>query len=158
MTKKILVPAIALAIGSSIALGGTYARAQSESTNYYPPIVQKVADKFGLNVNDVQKVFDQERAEHKSIMVNRLEGRLAQLVSEGKLTETQKNALLQKHKQLLEQKKAGLESLRNMTPEERKAKHEKMNAEWQAWTKENGIDPSILGGKFGPVMKFRHMM
>ncbi|EKE14601.1 MAG: hypothetical protein ACD_12C00399G0002, partial [uncultured bacterium] len=61
------------------------------NTNY-PPIVTKIAQKFNLNVSDVQTVFDDDRDERRAEMFARFSDKLDELVSSGEITASQKEA------------------------------------------------------------------
>ena len=71
--------------------------ASAQEAPDYPPIIQKLADRFGLNVEEVQDVFEEERAEHHAQMLDSFEDRLSQAVTDGKITEEQKQKILDKH-------------------------------------------------------------
>lgn len=141
MNKKILIPTFAiaaLAVASAVGLNIAHA----EDTNTYPPLVQKLAERFGLNQSDVQSVFDEERADHHAQMQQNINDRLSQAVADGVLTEDQKNALIQKF-------------------EEKQNEREQNHEEMQTWLKDQGIDMSKLGsyiGFGGHGMGHWHMM
>lgn len=82
---------IALVLASSLALAGataTFAATTTTATANQTPadpvhhIVQDIADTFHVDATDVQKVFDSERSQAEA-------DRLAQAVTDGKLTQTQ---------------------------------------------------------------------
>src|SRR3989344_1310095 len=99
MTKKTILPTM-LVLGVIMLglLSVSYVSAQE--TGNYPPIVQKIAEKFGLNESDVQAVFDEERDERHAEMQARWKERLDDLVNEGKITSKQKQALIDKHEEM----------------------------------------------------------
>src|SRR3989338_237342 len=89
-----------LAVGVAGMLGfGAYAYAASDS-GLHQPMVQKIAERFGLNQDDVQKVFDEEHQARKAEMETKFNERLSQLVADGKLTEEQKQAIIAKRAEL----------------------------------------------------------
>jgi hypothetical protein len=59
-------------------------------------IVQRLAQKFGLQETEVQAVFDEVHQERHQKMKQDMENRLNQAVQEGKITESQKQAILDK--------------------------------------------------------------
>lgn len=131
--------------------------AQNASTQH-SSLVEKIASTFGLNTSDVQAVFDQERTERRKEMQKKYEEQLTQYVSEGKITEQQKQLILDKHQEMQAQHQAKRESLQNMTDSERKAaiaanraNREEQKTELEQWANQNGIDMQyILGfGKRG---------
>ncbi len=63
------------------------------------------------------------------------ENHLNQAVKDGKLTEEQKNKIIEKHKQNIEWRK----SLKDMTPEQRREAIKQHREEMKKWAEENGI-------------------
>ncbi len=135
--KKILVYSfIAVATVGILATGVMGVGAEGIG-NDYPPIIEKLAERFNLNVDEVKGFFDENRGE-------RMQERLA----EAGLTEDQIEALQAKKEELREEHG----SLQDLSPEERRVKMQEMREEMKAWAEENGIDLSVLGGfggKFG---------
>lgn len=120
-----------------------------DSTSSHDTLIQKIATKFGLNADDVQEVFDEHRKDMQSQMIVKNEERLTKLVSDGKITEAQKQIILKKQTELQSQRGSNKNSLKDKTPEERKTLMEQHKTEMNAWAKENGIDPQYLFGGFG---------
>lgn len=137
---KLLVPALAVFITGGALLGATGAYAQGNGTATYRPIAQKIADKFGLKVEDVQSVFDEERASHQAEFKQKYEERLTTAVTEGKITEAQKQLIIQKHTEMQTKMKENFDALKDLSPEERKTKMETERQELETWAEQNGID------------------
>lgn len=139
---------LALATAAIVAggiLSTTKVSAQTDSAdNYMSSLVQKIADRFGLNKDDVQAVFDEERKAHMQEMEATYEERLSQWVTDGKITEEQKNLILEKHKELLGNQEEMWHGMKDLTPEERRAKRDEKRAELENWAKENNIDLKYL--------------
>lgn len=139
MKKQLLVAAAIGTIGISAGLGtlGTTVLAQDSQT--YPPIVTNIAEKFNLQPDDVQEVFTETRE-------SKHEEKLAQLVTDGKITEEQKTYIEEHH----EEARAQVEKLK----EEGKTQdeiHDEMEATrdaFQTWLEDQGID-DVLGGPMG---------
>lgn len=119
-------------------------------------LVQKIADKFGLNKADVQAVFDQERADRQAEMQAKFEAQLTQDVTDGKITDAQKQLVLAKRKELESARQAEMQSLEGKTAEERQAamaaKKTARDAErtaLQNWATQNNIDVKYVFGGFG---------
>jgi len=91
--KKALIVSV---LAAGILVAGVTAVKADEDTSGYPPIVQRLVEKFGLNEADVKAVFDEERSARQAEMQARHEERLNQAVSDGKITEEQKQAILAK--------------------------------------------------------------
>lgn len=146
--KKMLFPVMALAVLAGGLLTVTGASAQ-DSSNPHDTIVQKIADKFGLNKDEVQKVFDEERTARQAEMEAKNAQRLDTLVSEGKITNEQKTLILNKQKELREKHQANRDNFEGKTPEEMKTQMESQKTELETWTKENGISIEyLMGNKF----------
>lgn len=158
MQKKFIIPVMILAIASTTLFGiaHTYAGSTPEQRAKYPAVVQKIADKFGLKVTDVQAVFDQDKVDRQTEMQAKFEEQLTQAVTDGKLTEAQKQAIIAKRSELKTKMQSGTlkgqpEGFKNMTETERKAALEQRKAEMEAqktdleaWAKENSIDLKYL--------------
>ena len=134
----------------TVLFGAINTSAQTSISDQSPmaSLVQKIADKFGLNKDEVQAVFDQNRQEHQAQMQAKSEEQLSQDVTDGKITEEQKQKILEKRQELQENRQSKMEEMRNMTAEERKAAMEKERQELENWVKENGIDHNYLMGGF----------
>ncbi|MCX8008770.1 MAG: hypothetical protein N3A54_03625 [Patescibacteria group bacterium] len=130
---------------TSIASGRVFAQ---ESTPQHPMtlLIQKIADKFRLNKNDVQAVFDEHHKEMRAVMFARWEEKLSQLVNEGKITQAQKTLILNKMKELAEKREANKTAWQNKTREEIREQMRKEREELEQWAKNNGIDPQYLIG------------
>jgi len=165
MKKYLVIPVLGLALLGFITYGTARAYAENRSGGY-PSIVQKLVERFGLNEEDVRSVFDENRTEHQQQMRADFEDRLSQFVSEGKVTEGQKQAILAKKEEMMANYK-GLKDLsfENLTHEERREEMETHREEMKTWAQENDIDlslfPLLLGGKGrcgsfgGPMFKNR---
>lgn len=153
--KKYLLPTIgAMVLVASITVGQV--RAQESSSG---ALAQTIAQKFGLDKTQVQSAIDQFRQTKFSTRQQRMKEaklkRLDTLVSLGKITSEQKDAILVQQAKLESQHPS--DSFKNMTPEERKKVFQAERAEIGAWAKIQGLDPRYvhmgLGlerGKFGP--------
>ncbi|EKD86122.1 MAG: hypothetical protein ACD_37C00459G0003 [uncultured bacterium] len=144
-----LFPVMALAVLAGGLLTVTNASAD-DSLNTHDTIVQKIADKFGLNKDEVQKVFDEERTARQAEMQTKNAERLDQLVKDGRITEAQKTLILNKQKELQAKHQANRDSFKDKAPGEMKTQMEAERTALEAWAKENGINIEYLhgGGKF----------
>lgn len=152
-SKKTLAVAIALGAVMIAGILGTGLTKAEEGGNY-PPIIQKLVERFNLNADEVQEVFNEVRGERHQEMQFRSEERLNQVVEEGKITEEQKGLILAKREEMRERQ----EEMKNLSFEERKAAREEHREEMENWAEENGIDleqlflfgPGGFRGHFGP--------
>lgn len=147
--KFLAVSVLALVM---VLLAGTYAvgNIRAEDLDNYPSIVQKIAERFGLNQEEVQGVFDEYREEKHTVMQTHFQDQLSQAVADGKITEEQKQAILAKKDEL----RAKHTELKSLTWEEKKEAMNALKTEIQAWAEENGIDPSFLFGMHGGYKGF----
>ncbi len=149
MKKLIIILVLALGL---LVFAST--KAYADNSDKYPPIIQKLVERFGLNEDEVKAVFDEAREEQHQQMQNRFEERLNQAVSEGEITEEQKQAILAKREEM----QANREEFKDLSPEERREKMEAHQEEMKKWAEENGLEldscPMFLGegprGGFGP--------
>lgn len=100
-------------------------------------LLDKIIAKFNLNQDEVEQVMTDYQSERRTQMQSQYEERLNQAVADGKITEEQKQLILEKHNQLQSQWDA--------ESNERQQHREEM----QAWAAENNIDLSYLGFGMG---------
>jgi len=137
----------------SVLLGayGLSAIAAETQTDYnFPPVIQKLVEKFNLDPAKVDEVLQEDRKEREAKRQAMIEERLDQAVKQGRITEKQKEAILAKRKEMQEK----FAALRDLSPEERREALKQLRDEMEKWAKENGIDTKwLLMGKgrgFGP--------
>lgn len=156
MKTKILLPAITVVITGIAAFGAMNSFAQT-TTDPQMSIIQKIAQKFGLNESDVKAVFDEERLAHQQKMQAKFEAKLTQAVTDGKITESQKKLIITKQAEIQKLHQADKDSMKNLTPEERKTKMNEERTALEKWAKENGIDIRYIffgmGHMHGPGME-----
>ncbi len=154
MNKKLLVMLGTVTILGMSVLGSGQVFAQESTTqNPVNSLVQKIADKFGLNKVDVQAVFTEHKSEMNTKHSALQKDRLSELVSERKITEAQKTLIINKQKELAEKRATNKGSLKDLGREEIRSKMEAEHAELEKWAKDNGIDLKYLMGTFGPGFK-----
>ena len=157
--KKSFIAAAALAtVGTAgiVGVSAVNAEANTSSTDPMSSLVDKLASKFNLNKTDIQKVFDESRAEHEAQHEAEQSARLQKLVDNGTITADQKTKIEAKFKELKASREANRDSMKDLTEDERKAKMDAERTSLEAWAKENGIDLTKLQGIFmgrGPGMK-----
>ena len=145
--KSLLVGGVLGTVGLS-SLAGIGAVSAATNSNGRSDLVDKIASTFSLNKDDVQKVFDEERAEHQAERKAKVSARLQKLVDKGAITAEQKTAIEAKLEEMRAKREAEHESMKDLTPAERKVKREQNKAEMEAWAKEQGIDLTKLKGIF----------
>lgn len=165
MTKfqKLTLPlaAFALVATGAIATYGYQSFAQNadpsqqeqiQQRNPIQNLVQAIAEKFNLNVSDVQQVFDDQHQQIETQHQQMLQNRLSQAVSEGKLTQEQADKLVTKMEDLHDSREANRDDFRSLTQEERQAQIDQQKQELEQWAQDNGIPTEFLpfGNFMGP--------
>lgn len=152
-TTVILLVVTVLVAGGAGLLVTRSARAENDFGKPFDSLVQKIADQFGLNQDEVQVVFDEHQAERRAEREKRREERqaereqkfaekLTEAVNNGEITEEQKQLILAKRAELENQNQAQKQNM------------EQKRLELEAWAEENGLENTgyLLGGfgqKFG---------
>ncbi len=116
------------------------------SQGKYSALVEKIAQKFGLKIDDVQTVFDETIKEKQAQMEASFESKLSQAVKDGKITEVQKQLILTKQQELQANRMANSNKYKNMTPVERKTAMQAQKQSLIDWAKQNNIDLQYLYG------------
>jgi len=109
------------------------------TTSGQQTLVDKIATKFNLKTEDVQKVFDEERAAHQTEKATQFKTKLDQAVKDGKLTQAQEDKLIAKQKELQAAHDANKDSMKDKTEAERKAAMEAERTAFKQWLTDNGI-------------------
>lgn len=149
MQYKLLVAILGLAM-----IAGTVGvvSAQAQTNDPGGSLVTRIADRFHLQEADVQAVFDEERAAHQQEMEVRFDDKLAKAVSSGKITEAQKQLIIEKRTELEQEMQTKRDEFKNMTPAQRQEVLSQHHQELKDWAEANGIDLKYLmpGPKDGP--------
>jgi len=143
MSKKVIIPTAVLVGLAAVGLFGI--KSIGAVGNGYSPLAEKIANRFGLNKNEVEAVFEEDRVQRQEEMKTRHEDRLNQAVSDGKITEEQKQAVIAKKAELQENR----QDMANLTDEERKQKMDEHRQEMETWAEENGVDLGLFMGQGG---------
>ena len=175
MSKKQGLAALAIALAvAGAGIGAVNAASdKSDETNPMSALVQAIADKFNLDKDDVQAVFDDQEetmqaeretqmAEMKEKMEQDFADKLAKAVEDGDLTQDQADLITDKRAELeaaREDNSKTMKEMKTMTEEERASQREEMQAQMddlKTWAEENGISEEYLpmlggmGGHGGP--------
>lgn len=152
ITSTVLAGVVALgASGISNVSAATPVQGTQVQTQMNPmsSLISAIAQKFNLNVSDVQKLFDEQHTQMESQRGTeqsaRITERLTQAVTQGKLTQSQADLLKAKQEEL----RVFHESLKGKTREECKAAMDKKIAELKEWAKANNIPDEFAN--FGPM-------
>lgn len=151
MKKPFVIAGLAATIGLA-GLGAGVAHAatsSSDSNNPMSSLVDAIATKFNLDKTQVQQVFDEQKTKMDAEREQEVKDELAQLVTDGKLTQAQSDAITTKRAELEKEREANRDSFKDKTAEERKSEMDTKRTELEQWAKDNGIDTQYLKYVFG---------
>lgn len=145
LTKKIVVPVVALGIITVAVLSSVSLVSAQRLDSGRDTLVNKISARFGLNEAEVEETFrefgmERGRERHEK-MGEILENRLGQAVENGNLTEAQRFVVMEKHEELEDR----MDDLYDLSPEDRREARADIHEEMEAWAKENGIDLGKMG-------------
>lgn len=147
--QKIAVGVVAGATVLTGLYGATVAQAATTTTDL-PPMIQGMAEKFGLNKAEVQSYVQESRAanrtERQAEREKVLTEKLSQAVSGGKITEAQKSTIWAKHEEI----QAKRADFMNLSREEKRVKMQELRTEMQNYLKSQGIDETVMPAPQGP--------
>jgi hypothetical protein len=106
----------------------------------YPPFVERLAERFDLDKDEVMDFLEELREERKAEMEARFEEKLDELVQDGEITSAQKEAILEKKEEL----EAFKEGLGDMTVSDAKGALKDLKEELKDWAEENDIEFKYL--------------
>lgn len=139
LKKKIILPSmLAIAVLAVGILAANPVLAQTSSG--YQTLVQEIADNFGLPEAEVRDVLDDYRDERKANIYAMVAERLNELELDGVITESQKDAILDKH----EETQNKIEELKHLSLAKKKARLYELRKELKTWATQNDIDFSLF--------------
>lgn len=151
MKKHLLVAGIATAVGITglTGVGIANAATTTSSTNPMSSLVDAISTKFNLNKTDVQKVFDEQRTKMQAERETEVKADVAQLVTDGKITQAQADKINAKRAELQKAHDAEEATEDSKTREDRKTEMDAKRTELETWAKDNGISTDYLKYIFG---------
>lgn len=156
-SKTLLLTGLAAAtvVGGTLFTSAVSAQTTRDGTG----LADAIAAKFNLKSEDVQTVIKdyrvQYKAEHEQQMQVKLNERLDQAVTDGKITAEQKELITTK----LAEVKSKMQELRDMTDKEaRKTAMDQLHSDLKSWAEANNIPTDLMGpmggvGKRGMMIK-----
>jgi hypothetical protein len=93
-------------------------------------MMQKLSEKLGLNQDEVKTAMEEIRTERQAEAKQQFETNLTQAVTDGKITQEQKEYILGKHNEIANQQQV-VSNLRQ---------------ELRTWAEQNNIDLPLMGG------------
>jgi polyhydroxyalkanoate synthesis regulator phasin len=141
--SALLAAGVTTVVGlSSLGVAGLASAATDTGSS---TLVDKIAQKFNLNKDEVQKVFDEQHEVRRAEMRQKRTDTIARAVKDGKISQEKADQLTAKLKEL----ESFMDGLKDKTHQER---HEAMKTkmdELRNWADENGIPDSLLRGPRG---------
>ena len=133
----ILITSLALlSIGGVACVGEINAQASEETKSEYPLLVERFAQKFDLDKDEIMDFLDELKEERIADAEDRFEERLDELVEDEKITGDQKEAILNKKEEL----KTFKEDMEDMTISEAREAIKDMHEELRDWAEENDLE------------------
>jgi hypothetical protein len=133
---------------ASVGIAGAHANTSGPKDS----LATKIADKFNLNKDDVQKVLVEHHKEMDQKRQERMQTRLDQAVADKKLTQEQADKIKAKLKELHENRP----DMSNKTTDERKTFMKEKKTELEKWAKDNNIPLEYLRLGHGPKGRHDH--
>lgn len=156
LRKPLLIAGVVGGVGlAGLSAGGMASAATNaqEDDNPASSLISRLATTFNLDEAKVEEVFEAERTEREAEHKQQLDTTLSQAVKDGKLTEAQKSAILQKRDELKNEREQNREAMQDKSDEERKAAMESRRTELQQWAESEGIPEEyqryVMGGHKG---------
>ena len=143
MKKSLITAGIIGSVAATGLTGVAIANAETstqKNTNPMSSLVNAIASKFNLNASDVQSVFDEQRAKMDEEREQEVKDEVAQLITDGKLTQEQADKINAKRADLKAERETQRTADQSQTEVERQADREKRKTELDTWLKDNSID------------------
>ncbi len=139
--KKVLIYSFVAVVAVGILIAGAVS-VQAQDNGNYPPIIQKLVERFNLNENEVREVIDENRQERYQRTQVNFEEKLDRLIANNQFNGEQKEAVMAKMNEMQEK----YEEFKNLPPEERCAEMREMKEGMKEWSEENEIKFGTLNG------------
>ena len=140
------------ALAGTAIFGVSLVHAQTDNNNRFSGLVAAIAKKFNLDQTQVQAVVtDYQNTERTQMEQKRQQmetDKLTKLVTDGKITETQKQAIITEMAAL--KAKYNPSNFKDLTADQRKTQMQTEKDEITAWAKANNIDKKYLMMGRGP--------
>jgi len=132
----ILITSLALlSVGGVACIGEINAQADEGTESGYPLLIEKFAERFDLDPDKIHDFFNELKEERVADAEDRFEEKLDELVEDEKITEDQKEAIIDKKEEL----RTFREELEDMTISEAREAMKDIHEELKDWAEENDI-------------------
>ena len=125
LKAKILIPIIALGVLATGATLWSTGVVKAQSNGSSGTMVQKLANKLGIDQSKVSSAMDQIQEERQAEMQAKMKTKLDAAVQAGTITQDQENAILAKQTEMQQ-------------------KREQERKDYQSWLSDNSLDESTL--------------
>lgn len=156
MKKQLAIAGLVAGIATAGVTGVGIANAATTSTSTTNPmssLVDALATKFNLNKTEVQAVFDAQRTQMEANREAEIKKEVAQLVTDGKITQAQADKINAKRAEMQKEREANKDTATTKTREEMKTEMQTRKSELEQWAKDNGISTDylryVMGGGHG---------
>lgn len=164
MNKPLVAAAVTGAVGVATVAGlgvasaattnsttGSTTNTSTTKTDPMSGLIDALVSKFNLKKADVQAVFDAQRSKMDAQRETEVKAEVSQLVTDGKLTQAQADAINTKRGELEKQRETDRTTMDSKTDAERKSTMDAKKTELDSWLKDQGIDTQyaylLMGGR-----------
>jgi hypothetical protein len=152
LSKKVFLPVTAIVLVAGLSFIGVSAVQAQTGSDRLSGLAQAIAQKFNLDQSLVQTTINDYNQQQKT---NLQSNRLDQLVKDGNITDSQKQAILDELATL--KSKYNPANWKDLTKAQRDEQIKAEQAEAKAWATSQGIDPTyVMPGFMGPHQAFGH--
>ncbi len=141
-TKPIIIAGFAVAV-FSVSGFGAYSVVNAEDASGQS-LSDKLATTFNLDKSKVQETLDEYHDERQADRQAKYEEYLGQKVSDGTITEEQKQLIIKKQAELRTEREQNRDTAKELSSDERKKLRDEKRTEMQTWLEENDIPAELL--------------
>lgn len=134
--KRLVIITTVAAISGVAVISSSLIAANSAAAEKYSPLTQKLSDTFNLDPAKVQKVIDEHKHSRPGHRGNMINNKLDKLVSEGTITQSQKDLIISKLKSLRQ-------NFKQEPSKDHSADKQDLKAQLQQWLDSNGININL---------------
>lgn len=144
LKNYLTISLVALTVAGISIYGADAALAQGQGWSY-DNFIQKLSERFGIEESEIEAVLEEVRQEHQAENQAWFAARLSEAVTNGEITEEQKQLIIQKHEEIRNRWQEERFNAENLTPEERRQASLEKRQELAAWAEENGVEVKYFG-------------